>query len=183
MRWKRRNQRVRQWWGGCSPQFWYYIPASLILIVINLCVHIFFQHIITAYFTLELFPFVSWQMNPLMRRCSDPKLRRRRILTFCAVGCKWGVSCSSRGGGMGASVRGEFTLFSLSFSSHVAFYFPLHPYPCIFFHLSGTGFTEKGWLPEGGGPQTGDGGAVLGDWVIGKDGSSSGRFRGRGFLW
>ena len=136
------------------------LPFSLLSVYVYI---IFFQHIIIAYFTLELFPFVSWQMSPLMRRCPDPNLRKRRILTFYTVWCKWGVPCSFRGGGIGASVRGEFTLFSLSFASPVAFYFSLHSYPCIFFHLSGAGSTKKGWFPEGGSPQTGGGGATLGD--------------------
>ena len=54
-------------------------------------------------------------------------------------------------------------LSSLSFASYLAFCFTLHSYPCIFFHLSGDGSTKKGWFPEGGGPQTGGGGAMLGD--------------------
>ena len=86
-----------------------------------------------------------------MRRFPNHKLRKRRMLTPCAVGFKWGVSCSSRGGGMGASVGGESILFSLSLF-HVAFYFSLHPYPCIF-HLSGARSTEKGWFPMVRGPQ------------------------------
>ena len=39
-------------------------------------------------------------------------------------------------------------LSSVSFCFHVAFYFSLHSYLCIFFHLSGAGSTEKGWFPE-----------------------------------
>ena len=128
--------------------------------------------------------FFSWQMSPLMRRFPNPKLRNWRTLTLCAVGFKWGVSCSTGGGGRGASVRGESILFSLSFSSHVTFYFftflPLYLY---FFHLPGDGYTEKGWFPMGGGPQIGDGATVLEGWGIGEDGSISGRFRGGGFLW
>ena len=102
---------------------------------------------------------------------------------LCAVGFKWGVPCLSGGGGMGASVGDEFILFSPSFflcGFLLLFTFlPLY----IFFHLSGAWSTEKGWFPKGGGPQIGDGDTALGGQGIGKDGSGSGRFRGRGYLW
>ena len=115
-----------------------------------------------------------------MRRCWDLKLRRR-TLTFYTVGCKWGVSCLPGWGGTGASVRGEFTLFSL-----FCFLCDLLLFTFLLLHflsLSGAGSTKKGWFPERGGPQTGGGGTMLRDWGTRKDGSGSDRFRGRGFLW
>ena len=135
-----------------------------------MCTYIFFSTHPCCTFHSWVFPFFSWQMSPLMRRFPDPKLRKRRMLTLCAVGFKWGIPCSSRGGGMGASVGSEFILFSPSFFL-CGFLLLFTFLPLYFFHLSGAGSTEKGWFPMGGGPQIGDGGTALGGWGIGEDGS------------
>ena len=127
-------------------------PIPLILIVINLCVHIFFffQHILTAYFTVELSPF-SWQMSPAMGKHPDPKPRRRRTLIFFIVGCKWGVSCSSRGGGIGAFVGGGFTLMSLCFFLFIRHSTPLYIPTSVFSSIfQGLDLLKKsGSLQEG----------------------------------
>ena len=94
-----------------------------------------------------------------------------------------GVSCSTWGRGTGAFAGGGLALFSLFF--HMSFYSPLYSYPCISisFYLWGLGPTEKGQFPVGGGPQLRSGSPAPRDWGAGEDGSSSGRLRGRGFLW
>ena len=151
---------MRQWWSLVGrPQSTVLVIHPLFLsfsLLLKICVHIFFiffQHILTAYFMLECSPF-SWQMGPVMGKYPDPKPRRRRTLVFFVVGCKWGVSCSSGGGGMGAFVGGGFTFLSLFlYSVHMAFYSPLYSYSCILFYLSETGPAEKGWFPVGGGLQ------------------------------
>ena len=104
----------------------------LLLIYAYTYAYFFSQHVLTVHFTPEFLAFFSWQMSLPMRRYIDLKLRKRRMWTPCAVGSKEGAPCSTRGGGTGASVGGEFISF-FSFGFYRAFYFFLHSHPCTFF--------------------------------------------------
>ena len=148
--------------------------------------HTFFssQHIITAYFTLELSPF-SWQMSPPRRKCPDPKPRRRALIFFI-VGCKWGVPSHPEEEAQGLLLEvGSLSCLFLVCFFYMAFYSPLYSYPCISlsFYLSGVDSAEKSQFPVGGGPQDRSGSPMPGNWGAGKNGNGSCRFRGGGFLW
>ena len=71
------------------------------------------------------------------------------------------------------------SFLSVSMWLSTSFYTPTP----VLFHLLGFGSTEKGGHPMGESPEIRNGGTSFGDWWLGEDGSSSGRFRGRGFLW
>ena len=121
-------------------------------------------------------------MSPPMR-CPDPKLRWKRILTFCTVGCKWG--------GFPAHPEEEAwgLLLEVSLLSSLSLFLPMWlstspyiPTPIFSFIFQGLDLLERaGTLREEAHRlemevqhlETG----------IGKDGSSGGRFRGRWFLW
>ena len=120
-------------------------PVPLILIVINLCAHIIYFNTSLLHILLLGFPhFFSWLMSPLMRRCPHPKPRRRRILTFCIVGCKWGFPAYLEEETLGICWRWVHSLVSFCFPVHMVFYSPLFSYPCILFYLSGPEPVEEG---------------------------------------
>ena len=172
-----------QWW-GYNSQFWYYTLSPLILIVINVCIHIciFFFNTSPLHTSLPSFSLFSWQMSLPMRRYIGLKPRKRKLWTPCAVGSKWGAPCSTGGRGTGASVGSESISF-FSFGFYVAFYFFFYTPTPVLFHLLGVGSTEKGRYPMGWSLEIRNGGTAFGGWWLGEDGSSGGRFWGRGFLW
>ena len=108
----------------------------------------FFLNTSLLHISLLGFSFFSWQISLPTRRYLDLKLRKRRTWTLCTAGSKWGVSCSSRGGGMGASVRSEFILSSLFLVSMWLSTSFLHSYPCTFSSCRGWIYWKR-WAPYG----------------------------------
>ena len=146
---------MRWWWGPVGR------PQSTVLVLHPCSSHSYcyqfivynffsFQHFMTACFTLELFPFCFLADKSTDEEVSRPQTKEEEDIDILHSWVQMGGSCSSREGGMGASVRGEFTLFSLfCFSCGILLLFTFLPLflTLSFCHLSPPSVVLPLFLP------------------------------------
>ena len=132
-----------QWWGH-SPWFWYYTPTPLILIVSNLCIHIyiFSTHPCCTFHSL-VFPFFFLADESTNEEIYRPKTKEEEdIDTLCSWVQVGGFPAHLEEEATGASVGSEFILFSPSFFCGFLLLFTFLPL-FIFFIFQGLGLLKR----------------------------------------